>query len=191
MKRNRVVITGMGILAPNGIGNEAFWESILAGRSGVAPITFFDASGLKDQIAGEIKDFNPLDYIEPELKPKRMARHTQLAYAATMLALDDAMLDIKNLQLPSPTPVIIGVSMNSMDVLERALYAVRDHGPDHAVPTTCAASLPQGPANVIADRLGSCANATTISSACSSGLDAVSAPASMIWTGEDQDSIAG
>ena len=104
MKRNRVVITGMGILAPNGIGNEAFWESILAGRSGVAPITFFDASGLKDQIAGEIKDFNPLNYIEPELKPKRMARHTQLAYAAAMMAIEDAGLKITELDLPSPTP---------------------------------------------------------------------------------------
>src|SRR2546430_10904440 len=191
MKRNRVIISGIGIVAPNGIGIEAFWDSVLAGRSGIGPITSFDASEFKSRIAGEVRDFDPLDFIEPELKPRRMARHTQLAYAATMLALENAGLDIKNLQLSSPTPVVIGVSMNAMDVLERALYAVRDHGPDRAPPTTCAASLPQGPANVIADRLGSCANATTISSACSSGLDAVSAPASMIWTGEDQDSIAG
>ena len=70
-KRNRVVITGIGILAPNGIGLEAFWESLLAGRSGIGPITLFDATGFKNRIAGEVKDFNPLDYIEPELKPKR------------------------------------------------------------------------------------------------------------------------
>src|SRR5437868_3819890 len=68
-KRHRVVITGMGILAPNGIGLEAFWESLLAGRSGIGPITLFDATGFKSQVAGEVKDFNPLDYIEPELKP--------------------------------------------------------------------------------------------------------------------------
>ena len=119
-KRNRVVITGMGILAPNGIGIEAFWESLLAGRSGIGPITLFDATGFKNRIAGEVKDFNPLDYIEPELKPKRWARHTQLAYAATMMALRDAGLDSDNLKLPSLTPVIIGVSMNAMDVIERA-----------------------------------------------------------------------
>src|ERR1700737_3891044 len=97
MKRNRVVITGMGILAPNGIGIEAFWESLLAGRSGIGPITLFDATGFKSRIAGEIKNFNPLDYIEPELKPKRMARHTQLAYAAAMMAIQDAGLDLENL----------------------------------------------------------------------------------------------
>src|SRR5207249_2948966 len=105
VKRNRVVITGIGVLAPNGIGLDAFWKSLLAGKSGIGPITLFDASQFKSRIAGEVKNFNPLDYIEPELKPKRMARHTQLAYAATMMALRDAGLDPDNLQLPSPTPV--------------------------------------------------------------------------------------
>src|ERR1700682_5120274 len=123
MKRNRVVITGMGILAPNGIGIEAFWESLLAGRSGIGPITLFDATGFKSRIAGEVKNFDPSDYIEPELKPKRMARHTQFAYAATMMALKDAGLNIA--ELPSPTPVVVGVSMNAMDVIERAFDAVR------------------------------------------------------------------
>src|SRR5690242_20968917 len=79
-KRNRVVITGIGVLAPNGIGLDAFWESLLAGRSGIGPITLFDATNFKSRIAGEVKGFNPADFIEPELKPKRMARHTQLAY---------------------------------------------------------------------------------------------------------------
>src|SRR2546421_12508518 len=127
-KQNRVVITGMGVLAPNGTGIEPFWESILAGRSGIGPITLFDASEFKSRIAGEVKNFNPLDYIEAELKPKRMTRHTQLAYAATMMALRDAGLDPNNLELPSPTPVVIGVSMNAMDVIERAFYAVQDMG---------------------------------------------------------------
>src|SRR5207245_9149045 len=101
MKRNRVVITGMGILAPNGIGNEEFWRSLVAGQSGIGPITLFDASDLKSRIAGEVKNFDPYDYIEPELKPKRMARHTQLAYASPMIALEDAGLDLKRLELPS------------------------------------------------------------------------------------------
>ena len=59
-KRNRVVVTGMGVLAPNGIGLDAFWESLLAGRSGIGPITLFDASEFKSRIAGEVKDFDPL-----------------------------------------------------------------------------------------------------------------------------------
>src|SRR5262252_3541108 len=109
MNRNRVVITGMGILAPNGIGLEEFWDSLLKGRSGIGPITLFDASEFNSRIAGEVKNFDPIDYIEAELKPNRMARHTQLAYAATMMALEDADLSLDNLHLPSPTPVVIGV----------------------------------------------------------------------------------
>src|SRR5947209_10226905 len=191
MRPNRVVITGMGVLAPNGIGLEEFWESILAGRSGIGPITFFDASDLKSRIAGEIKDFDPYNYIEPELKPKRMARHTQLAYAASIMALHDAGFDAEKLELPSPVPVIIGVSMNSMDVLERALEAVRENKGNRVSPTTCAASLPQGPANVIADRIGAFGRATTVSSACPSGLDAVADAASMIRSGQAEIALAG
>ena len=190
-KQNRVVITGMGILAPNGIGIDAFWESLLAGRSGIGPITLFDATDFKSRIAGEVKNFDPLDYIEPEQKPKRMARHTQLAYAATMMALRDAGFDPDNLELPSPVPVIIGVSMNSMDVLERALEAVRDNRLNRVSPTTCATSLPQGPANVIADRIGTYAHATTVSSACPSGLDAVADAATAIRMGVADIAIAG
>src|SRR5690349_4092648 len=100
-RRNRVVVTGMGVVAPNGIGLEAFWESIISGRSGIGPITLFDPSGFTSRIAGEVKNFDPLDYIEPELKPKRMARHTQLAYAATMMALRDAGFDPNRINLPS------------------------------------------------------------------------------------------
>src|SRR5437588_3787786 len=113
LKRNRVVITGMGILAPNGIGNDEFWGSLLAGRSGIGPITLFDARDLKSRIAGEVKNFDPHAYIEPELKPRRMARHTQFAYAATMMALEDAGLEISNADFPSPTPVVVGVSIRS------------------------------------------------------------------------------
>jgi len=191
MKRNRVVITGIGILAPNGIGIEAFWESILTGRSGIGPITFFDASGLKDQIAGEIKDFNPLNYIEPELKPKRMARHTQLAYVAAMMAIEDAGLKITELDLPSPTPVIVGVSTSALDVIERVFTDSDRRGLDGVSPMALGASKPQAAANVIADRIGAGARAATVSSACPSGLDAVASAAKMIRSGETELAVAG
>jgi 3-oxoacyl-[acyl-carrier-protein] synthase II len=191
LRKNRVVITGIGILAPNGVGIEAFWESLLAGRSGIGPITLFDADGFKSRVVGEVKGFNPLDYIEPELKPKRMARHTQLAYAAAMMALKDAGLDLDNLELPSPTPVVIGVSSSAIDVIERASEAVQENGPNRAPPTTAAQMIPQAAANVIADRIGSCANAATVSSACPSGLDAIAEAAAMIRAGEAEIAVAG
>src|SRR4029077_9537029 len=116
-KRNRVVVTGMGVVAPNGIGLDPYWKSLLEGKSGIGPITLFDATNFKSRIAGEVTDFDPFDYIEPELKPKRMARHTQFAYAATMMALNDAGLEIETLDSDGPIPVVIGVSTSALDVI--------------------------------------------------------------------------
>jgi 3-oxoacyl-[acyl-carrier-protein] synthase II len=191
MKRNRVVITGMGILAPNGIGIEPFWESLLAGRSGIGPITLFEPNGLKNFIAGEVKNFDPFNYIEPELKPKRMARHTQFAYAATMMALEDAGLEISESSLPSPTPVVVGVSTSAMDIIERAFVDFDRHGVRGMSPTAVDALKPQAPANVIADRIGARAHAATVSSACPSGLDAVALAVNMIRSGQAELAIAG
>jgi 3-oxoacyl-[acyl-carrier-protein] synthase II len=191
LKRNRVVITGIGVLAPNGIGIGAFWESLLAGRSGIGPITLFDATDLKSRIAGEVKNFDPFDYIEPELKPKRMARHTQLAYAAALLAVRDAGLEFTESDLPSPTPVVIGVSTSAMDIIERSIADFQRHGSDAMSPAAVGALTPQAAANVIANRIGARANAATVSSACPSGLDAVALAADMIRCGEAELAIAG
>ena len=117
MRRNPVVITGIGIVAPNGIGIEAFWESILEGRSGIGPITSFDASDFKSRIAGEVKNFDPLKYMDAECKPKRLARHAQLAYAATQMALEDANFDPKLHKLAGVLPICVGVSTSAMDIL--------------------------------------------------------------------------
>ncbi len=190
-RRTRVVITGMGVLAPNGTGLDAFWQSILDGRSGIGPITHFDASNFKSRIAGEVKNFEPLDYIEPYLKPRRMARHTQLAYAAAMMALKDAGLDLENLDSSSPMPVIIGVSTSSLDVIERVFHEVTERDPNRVKPSDLSASKPQAAANLIADRIGAFCNAATVSSACPSGLDAIAAAATMIKAGEAEIAIAG
>ncbi len=191
IKRNRVVITGMGVVAPNGIGLEAFWDSLLHCRSGIGPITFFDASDLKSRIAGEIKDFKPTEFIEPELKPRRMARHTQLAYAAAMMALKDAGLEINEASLPNPTPVVVGVSTSAMDVIENSISNFQHRGSNGMSPTAVGALTPQAAANLIADRIGARAHAATVSSACPSGLDAVATAAAMISSGEAELAIAG
>lgn len=181
----------MGVLAPNGTGLDAFWNSLLSGKSGIGPITLFDATNFRSRIAGEVKNFDPLDYIEPELKPRRMARHTQLAYAATMMALIDAGLDPNNLNLPSPTPVVVGVSTSAIDVIESVYRAVEDNKPNRAPTSSAAASIPQAAANFIADRIGNCANANTVSSACPSGLDAIAEAVAMIRNDEAEIAIAG
>lgn len=109
--RNRVVITGLGVLAANGIGKEAFWKSLLAGESGIGPITQFDASEIPWQIAGEIDGFSPTDFIDPSLKPKRQSRNTQIAAAATVMALEDAKLSMDSLKKVEPVQITLGISL--------------------------------------------------------------------------------
>src|SRR3954471_19620533 len=128
-KRNRVVVTGMGVLAPNGIGLDAFWGTLLRGESGIGPITHFDATGFKSRIAGEVKDFKPADYIEPKYKPRRMARHTQLAFAAMKMALADADVDVAPLEVDHPIPVMLGVSTTAMEILEGGFEDLNRRGP--------------------------------------------------------------
>jgi len=90
--RRRVVVSGLGVMSPNGIGAEAFWRATRSGTSGVDTISSFDPSSLPCQIAGEIKDFRPQDYLPPK-ELKRVARSVPLAIAATKEALHSARVD--------------------------------------------------------------------------------------------------
>ncbi|MDQ3118057.1 MAG: beta-ketoacyl-[acyl-carrier-protein] synthase family protein, partial [Verrucomicrobiota bacterium] len=188
--RNRVVVTGMGVLAPNGTGLEAFWDSLLNGRSGIGPITLFDATGFKSRIAGEVKDFRPADYIDPKFKPRRMARHTQLAFAAMKMALEDAKCDVTKIKFDHPIPIMLGVSTTAMEILEGGWADLHRRGPDGVSAGVCDCQ-PQAVTQVLALALGISARATTISSACPSGLDAIASAAAMIREGEADMAIAG
>jgi 3-oxoacyl-[acyl-carrier-protein] synthase II len=190
LKRNRVVVTGMGVLAPNGIGLEAFWDSLVAGRSGIGPITRFDASAFKSRIAGEVKDFEPLDYIDPKFKPKRMARHTQFAFAAMKMALKDANFDPSKQPIDHPIPVMLGVSTTAMDILEDCWGDLSRRGP-RGVSAGVVDCQPQAATQMLTIALGISSRATTIASACPSGLDAIASAAAMIRQGEADLAVAG
>ena len=107
------------------------------------------------------------------------------------MALRDAGLKITESDLPSPTPVVIGVSTSAMDIIERQFSNFDRLGPDGVSPMTLGALAPQAAANAIADRIGARAHAATVSSACPSGLDAIVLAASMIRSGEAELAIAG
>jgi 3-oxoacyl-[acyl-carrier-protein] synthase II len=93
LERRRVVITGMGVIATNGIGVEDFWDSLVHGRSGVKRITHFDACHYSCQVAGEVKDFDPANYMSPR-SAKRMDKFCQFAVACSRMALEDAKIEI-------------------------------------------------------------------------------------------------
>lgn len=190
-KRNRVVVTGMGVLAPNGTGLKEFWRTLVAGESGIGPITLFDATGYKTQIAGEVKNFDPLDYMPAQWKPKRMGRHTQLAYAATQMALKDADFDPAAKRSAFVLPVCIGVSTSALDVIEKGFHELEERGPGRVNSGVVSNCQPQAAAKLIAEKLGVETHATTISSACPSGVDAIAIAVARIQSGDGEIAIAG
>jgi 3-oxoacyl-[acyl-carrier-protein] synthase II len=107
------------------------------------------------------------------------------------MALRDAGLEFQDLPSDGPIPVVIGVSTSALDIIENVFRDSNTRGLGGVAPTSLAASKPQAAANIIADKIGACANATTVSSACPSGLDAVAAATAMIRSGEAEFAIAG
>src|SRR3984893_10946982 len=105
----RVVITGLGVVAPNGIGKDAFWDALIAGKSGVDYITAFDPSSYPCHVAGEVKDFRPFDFINAR-RARTMGRFSQFAVAATRMGLEDARLEITPL-LSAKAAVCYGTSV--------------------------------------------------------------------------------
>ena len=85
----RVVITGLGVTAPNGTGKRAYWDAVVNGKSGIGTVTRFDASDYRTTIAGEVRDFDPTEYMSKK-QARRLSRCAQFAMAASQMAVDDA-----------------------------------------------------------------------------------------------------
>lgn len=92
MKKKRIVVTGLGVVSSIGIGWQAFWDSLLAGRSGIKPISYIDTSDYPTHVGGEVDNFDPLQFMD-EATAKKLGRGSQFAIAATKMALEDAKLD--------------------------------------------------------------------------------------------------
>jgi beta-ketoacyl-acyl-carrier-protein synthase II len=179
MQQRRVVITGLGVLACNGIGKESFWNACISGRSGIRRITRFDASNLPTQIAGEILDFDPSAFALSPEECATMDRATQLAIAAAHQALQDAnLINTLNEEERNNTGVYIGSAMGALGEGEQIWLRLTDSGahplqmPENSI---IAASLlmPHAPAAVIAARHHLHGPSMVIGTGCSAGGDAI------------------
>src|SRR5690606_13215541 len=132
MHPRRVVITGLGTLNP--LGNDAgqTWEAVRAGRSGIGPITLFDATGYETRIAGEVKGFDPVAHFGRK-EARRMARLTQLTLAAAEEALADAGL-AENSADRKRAGVVVSSGMGALDPIHEAADTLRDRGPGRLSP---------------------------------------------------------
>src|SRR3989338_7785929 len=114
MAKQRVVITGLGVISPNGVGKESFWNGLREGKNCVDKISFFDASSFSCQVASEIRDFDPADYISDKSEIKRMGRSAHLAVAAATQAVADSESDLKS-DVVNGTGVILGSATSGLE----------------------------------------------------------------------------
>ncbi len=129
---NRVVITGIGVISPIGTGKDAFWQALLEGKNGIGKITRFDAADYGAQIAGEVKDFDPKDYIDRK-EARRMDRYAQFAVAATGMALKDAALDLDK-EDHERIGTYIGAGIGGIETMHSQYEKFFDKGPRHISP---------------------------------------------------------
>ena len=128
----RVVITGLGAITPVGNTAAEFWQSLTNGVSGIGPITRFDASDFTTRIAGEVKGFEPTQFIDKK-EAKRMDRVTQFAVAATSMAIEDAALDLEKEDLER-IGTVIGTGIGGIDTLHDQYKTLFDKGPGRVSP---------------------------------------------------------
>ncbi|MBI4430328.1 MAG: beta-ketoacyl-ACP synthase II [Candidatus Omnitrophica bacterium] len=167
----RVVITGVGVIACNGIGKQGFWESLKSGRTGIARIQSFDPSPFPTQMAGEVRDFDPEQYMDKK-KIKRMDRTSQFAVAAAKMAVQDADIELCNGYKES-AGVLIGTAMAGQAYITEQHDAFRDKGPMKINPNTALASFPDACCSQISIELGIQGPSFQVATACSSALDAI------------------
>ncbi len=188
--RRQVVITGLGVVAPNGIGRDAFWNAIVEGRSGIDWITSFDTSEIYCKIGGEVRDFDAADYM-PAKKARRTGRFSSLAVAAARLAMEDAGLDAGNLA-PYRSGAIVGTTMAGLgNVGDDIYHHLAQHGIKGLDPLSPSqVSAHAATANVFIE-LGMKGPNSTTGSGCVASIDAVASCAEVLRSGRAEVMIAG
>ncbi len=189
MEKRRVVVTGMGVIAPNGIGIDAFWDSLIHGQSGVRRITQFDASSYPCQVAAEVADFDPTDYIAPKTA-KRLARFAQFALAASKMAIVDSKIDLSS-EEPYRVGVMIGTGIGGGDWIENQYPIFMEKGIRRLSPYGAIVICTHSAVGIISCEFGLKGPNTTVAAACNSGLDAVYLAYNTIKLGDADIMLAG
>lgn len=188
--KRRVVVTGVGVLAANGVGKDDFWSSLIEGKSGIRRATLCDVTGLDSRIAGEVPGFDPERFLAPCFKPRHVSRTAQLALAAMRLAVDDAALGFPAMARSGPVLISLGISMGGLDIAEREIRRMAAKGLAATRPSGVG-SIHVASASLIAEFIGIPARINTISNSCVGGLDAIMDAARQVREGAADVALAG
>ncbi len=169
MNGKRVVITGMGVVASNGIGIDNFWDSLVHGRSGIRKITHFDASSHPSKIAGEVTGFDPLEYMDPK-SARRMDRFCQFTVACTRLAVNDANLEISD-KNSERIGLSLGSALGGFPRAEEQFGIFTEKGLKRVDPLLATKPFSGGATSQVSIQFGIRGHSTTIGGACAAGVD--------------------
>ena len=189
MANRRVVVTGIGLVSSLGIGTDANWEALCAGRSGIGTITKFDASQFTTRIAGEVKNFDPLRFIEKK-DVKKMDVFIQYAIAASQFAMDDASLRITP-ELGPRTGVFIASGIGGFTTIEREHKALLEGGPRKISPFFIPSAIINLAAGQVSIRYGAKGPNSATCTACSASAHAIGDAYEIIRRGAADVMIAG
>ena len=183
----KVVITGIGPATPVGVGREAFWSSLASGRSGIGELTRFDAEGFPVRIAGEVRDFDPAEFMDRK-EVRRTDRVVHLALAAAQLAHRDA----GSPELPKErTAVVMGAGIGGMETIEEQVKNLLEKGPDRISPFMVPAMMPNAAAGHIAMEFGVTGPNMGIVTACAASANAIGEAFLMVRHGRADVALAG
>jgi 3-oxoacyl-[acyl-carrier-protein] synthase II len=185
----RVVVTGVGLVSPTGIGTEQTWQALREGRGGIGPITLFDATAFSCRIAGEVKNFDPLNYVTPK-DLKKMGRFIFFALAATECAVVQSLLKVTPADADR-IGVYIGSGIGGFDVIEREHRALLEGGPRRISPFFIPASIVNLASGHVSIRLGAKGPNSATATACTTGAHAVGDSFRIIARGDADVMICG
>jgi 3-oxoacyl-[acyl-carrier-protein] synthase II len=185
----RVVVTGIGLVSSVGIGTEANWSALLSGTSGIGRITRFDTSQFTTQIAGEVKGFNPLRFIEKK-DIKKMDIFIQYAIAASQFAVDDAGLKVTP-ELADRVGVFIASGIGGFQTIEREHRALLEHGPRRISPFFIPSAIINLAAGQVSIRFGAKGPNSATCTACSASAHAIGDAFEIINRGDADIMLAG
>jgi 3-oxoacyl-[acyl-carrier-protein] synthase II len=189
MEERRVVVTGLGLVTPLGIGTEESWSALKAGQSGIGPITQFDAAAHPTRIAGEIKGFDPEQFIETK-EIKKMDRFIHLALAASQMAVEDSGLNI-DASNAERVGVIVGAGMGGLPAIERYKEVCIERGPRRITPFFIPMVIINMASGHISMRFGAKGPNSTAVTACATGSHSIGDSFRHIKLGHADAMIAG
>ena len=187
--KRRVVVTGLGLVSPLGVGTSATWDAIVAGESGIGPITLFDASCYAARFAGEVKQFDPLAWLERK-EVKKCGRFIQFALACATMAVEQSGLRVDRGNADR-VGVTIGSGIGGFEVIEKEHKLLLERGPDRISPFFILASIVNLAAGQVSVRFGAKGPNSAVATACTTGAHSIGDAFRLIQGGYADAMICG